>query len=176
MDDALSSVVPCLDALESVEVRNTQVHLYRTGSIDSTTALPSIVLLMLFDIRALLSDTHVSEQDALSRLTKLQKRFFTFEELDVQLPACAASISKEKHDLSAAVVKQIKSSSKANGLWFVTVDAALKLVFRYCTPQDAIRVSLELSPLLIGTSIPTIRVLPHNSLIPRSLGGDAALS
>lgn len=153
MEDALSSVVPCLDALESVSVMNTQVHLHRTGSIDSTTALPSIVLLMLFDVRTLLSDTHVSEQDALSRLTKLQKRFFSFEELGLQVPTCAASLPKDKHDLSAAVVKQLKSSSKANGLWFVTVDAALKLVFRYCSPQDAIRVSLELSPLLIGTSI-----------------------
>lgn len=151
MEDALSSAVPCLDALESLEVRNTPVHIHRTGAIDSTTALPSIVLLMLFDVRSLLSESHVSEQDALSRLTKLQKRFFTFEELGLQAPACAATISKEKHDLSAAVVKQIKSSSKANGFWFVTVDAALKLVFRYCSPQDAIRVSLELSPLLIGT-------------------------
>lgn len=143
-------------------MRNSPIRVKRTGSIDSATALPSIAMLMLFDVRNLLSDAHVSEQDALARLTKLQKRFFSFEELGLAAEHCLNSTRDKSIDLPPAVAKQVKTTTKAHGIWFVTVDAALKLVFRHCTPQDAIRLSLELSPLLLGTRPTNVSFHSHN--------------
>lgn len=149
MNEVSSGNIPCLDALEATSVNDRPVHLKRLG--DSTVSTSTIVLLLLYDIRNVLSEPNVSEQAALSRLNKLQKRFFTFEELGLAAAECAVTHTKSKSERPDAVMKQIKTATKANGLWFVTVDAAMKLVFKFCTPQDAIRISLDLSPFLVGT-------------------------
>ena len=139
-----------MDSLETVTINNAQIHVKRvSGGADLGSVPNGILLLLLHDIRNILTEPNVSEQAALSRVNKLQKRFFGFDELGVGLGNCALSAIKGKHDLPENIVKQIKTSSKANGLWFVTVDAAMKIVFKFCSPQDAIRISLDLSPLLV---------------------------
>jgi hypothetical protein len=152
----VSSGIPCLESLESVQIKGHQIHLRRVtpSTTDSSFSPQSITLLLLHDLRNILSDPSVSEQSALSRLNRLQRRFFSFDELGLNPGSCVAPLSrKSDHHLSDAVLKQIKTSSKANGLWFVTVDAAMKIVFKFCTPQDAIRISLDLSPFLVGASL-----------------------
>lgn len=151
MGDAVNVSIPCLDPLETVTVAGGLIHIHRISNLSSGSSSQPMALLLLHDLRNILSDQNISEQAALSRLSRLQKRFYTFEELGLMPPSCAVSSLKSKHELPDAVIKQIKTSSKANGMWFVTVDAALKIAFKFCTPQDAIRVSLDLSPFLAGT-------------------------
>jgi hypothetical protein len=153
MGDTFAVSIPCLDALESITVHDSPVHLRRLANVESAGSSQGIALLLLHDLRNILSEPNVSEQASLSRLNKLQKRFFSFEELGLSVPNCSSVASKGKHDLPENIIKQLKTSSKANGLWFVTIDAAMKLVFKFCSPQDAIRISLDLSPLLVGSYI-----------------------
>lgn len=152
MSDAVSGGLPCLDTLETITIAGAHIHTKRvTGGPDAGLAPNGILLLLLHDVRNILSEPNVSEQAALSRVNKLQKRFFDFDELGISVSTCAISAIKNKHDIPENIVKQIKTSSKANGLWFVTIDAAMKIVFKFCSPQDAIRFSLDLSPFLVCT-------------------------
>ena len=151
MGDPINVSLPCLDPLETITVAGGQIHIHRLANVNHSGASQPMAMLLLYDLRTILSEPNVSEQAALSRITKLQKRFYSMDELGLNLTSCANSTYKNKNELPETVIKQLKTSSKANGLWFVTVDAALKIAFKFCTPQDAIRISLDLSPFLVGT-------------------------
>jgi hypothetical protein len=151
MGDPINVSLPCLDPLETITVAGGQIHIHRLANVNHSGASQPMAMLLLYDLRTILSEPNVSEQAALSRITKLQKRFYSMDELGLNLTSCANSTHKNKNELPETVIKQLKTSSKANGLWFVTVDAALKIAFKFCTPQDAIRISLDLSPFLVAS-------------------------
>lgn len=162
---------PLLEGMDAIQVAGHEMRVRRLRHTASRTqANDGIALLLLQDVKQVLTDSGASEQAILSRLNRLQKRFFTFEELSPNYGNQNTSPSGRKSvDLTDSIIKQIKTSSRTTGLWFVTVDAALKTVFKYAAPQDAIRIALDLSPLLAGAytfPIPTLFMLFSIHYVP----------